>query len=458
MAISTIEQLRAAVRAPILTATDPGYDEGRAVHNGMFDRRPEVIIRAEQVAAVIGAVNFARDAGLDLSVRGGGHSAPGFGTNDGGVVLDLSLMRQVYVDPATRTARTGGGATWGDFNYATHAFGLATTGGIVSTTGVAGLTLGGGIGYLARGYGLSIDNLLSAEVVTADGRVRTASAHQNEDLFWALRGGGGNFGVVTSFEFQLHPVDEVYVGLFLYELDQAQTLLRFYRDFIKDAPEGYGCFPAFQIAPPLDFIPTERHGDTLCLAVVHWAGPLDQGENAMKPFRDLAPVVAEMVGPMPYPALNGAFDALFPKGIRSYWKGNFVTELTDAAIEQHLRFGPQVPEVSATMHLYPINGACHRVGADDTAFAYRHANFATVILACWSDPAVDQERIQWVRDYYEATAPHSEAGGYVNFMDDDDQTRVRDNYGSHYDRLVAVKRAYDPDNLFHLNQNIAPDS
>jgi FAD/FMN-containing dehydrogenase len=454
----TIDQLRAEVRGPVLTASDPGYDDARAVHNGMFDKRPQVIVRAEQAADVIGAVNFAREAGLDLSIKGGGHSAPGFGTNDGGMVIDLSLMRYVHVDPAARTASTGGGATWGDFNYATHAYGLATTGGIISTTGVAGLTLGGGIGHLARGYGLSLDNLLSAEVVTADGQVRTASSRQNEDLFWALRGGGGNFGVVTSFEFQLHPVNEVYVGLFFYEIDQASNLLRFYRDFIKDAPEAYGCFPAFQVAPPLPFIPESRHGDTFCLAVVHWAGPLDQGEQAMKPFRDLAPVVAEMVGPMPYPALNSAFDALYPKGIRAYWKGNFVTELTDAAIEAHLAHGPKVPEVSATMHLYPINGACHRIAAEDTAFAYRDANFATVILASWSDPAVDAERIQWVRDYYDATAPHSEPGGYINFMDDDDRSRIRDNYKGNYGRLVAIKNAYDPDNLFHLNQNIAPDN
>jgi FAD/FMN-containing dehydrogenase len=365
-------------------------------------------------------------------------------------------MRHVQVDPRNRTARASGGATWGDFNYATHAYGLATTGGIISTTGVGGLTLGGGIGYLTRGYGLSIDNLLSAEVVTADGKVRTASKDDNADLFWALRGGGGNFGVVTSFEFQLHPVDQVYVGLFFYELDQAGTLLRFYRDFIKDADEAYGAFPAFQIAPPLPFIPENRHGDTLCLAVVHWAGPLEQGEAAMKPFRDLAPPVAEMVGPMPYPALNSAFDVIFPKGIRSYWKGNFVTELTDAAVEAHVTNGSKVPEVSATMHLYPINGAAHRFGADDTAFAYRDANFATVIVAAWQDPAVDRERIQWVRDYYDATAPHSEAGGYVNFMADDDQSRVQDNYRGHFDRLTQVKRTYDPDNLFHLNQNIPP--
>jgi FAD/FMN-containing dehydrogenase len=458
MSTPTIEELRAQVRAPILTAGDPGYEEARTVHNGMFDRHPKAIIRAEQVADVVGAVNFARDGGFDLSVRGGGHSAPGFGTNDGGVVIDLSLMRHVHVDPQTRTARAGGGATWGDFNYATHAYGLATTGGIVSTTGIAGLTLGGGIGYLARGYGLSIDNLISAEVVTADGQVRSASRDDNPDLFWALRGGGGNFGVVTSFEFQLHPVDQVYVGLFFYELDAAGDLLRFFREFIQDAPEAYGAFPAFQIAPPLEFIPADRHGDTFCAAIVHWAGPLDEGEQAMKPFRDVAPVVAEMVGPMPYPALNSAFDAIFPKGIRSYWKGNFVTELTDAAIEAHVIHGSTVPEVSATMHLYPINGACHRVNADETAFAYRHATFATVILAAWQDPALDAERIQWVRDYYAATAPHSEAGGYVNFMADDDQARVQDNYGANFKRLADVKRAYDPGNLFHMNQNIPPSS
>jgi FAD/FMN-containing dehydrogenase len=456
MGAPTIEQLREQVRARVLTRDDEGYDDARAVHNGMFDRRPLVVVEAEQVADVIATVNFARDAGLDLAVRGGGHSAPGFGTVDDGVVLDLGPMHHVRIDPAPRTARAGGGTTWGDFNHATHAYGLATTGGIVSTTGVGGLTLGGGIGYLTRSYGLTIDNLLSADVVTADGRVRTASATEEPDLFWALRGGGGNFGVVTSFELQLHPVDDVYVGLFFYELEHAATLLRFFRDFIQTAPEAFGGFPAFQIAPPLPFIPEDRHGDTCCVAVVHWAGPLDEGESTVEPFRDLAPVVAEMVGPMPYPALNGAFDAIFPKGIRSYWKGNFVSELTDAAIDAHVEHGSQVPEVSSTMHLYPINGAAHRVGPTDTAFAYRDATYATVIVCAWQDPSVDAERIQWVRDYHAATAPHSEAGGYVNFMADDDEDRVPDNYGVNYARLREVKRTYDPDNLFHLNQNIAP--
>ena len=451
-----VSELRERVRAPIITADDPGYDDARAVWNAMSDKRPLAIVRAEQVADVVGAVNFAREGGLDLSVRGGGHSAPGFGTNDAGVVIDLSLMRHVHIDPRARTARAGGGATWGDFNYATHAFGLATTGGIISTTGVAGLTLGGGIGYLTRGYGLSVDNLLSVDVVTADGRYLRASQDENADLFWALRGGGGNFGVASSLEFQLHPVNDVYVGIFFYELEETANLLRFFREFIEDAPETYGAFPAFQVAPPLPFIPEDRHGDTFCAAIVHWTGPLEDGEQAMSPFRDLAPRVAEMVGPMPYPALNAAFDGLFPKGMRSYWKGSYVTELTDAAIDQHVIHGPKVPGVSATMHLYPINGAAGRVASEETAFAYRGATFAPVIVAAWHDPAEDQERIKWVRDYYQAIAPYSEPGGYINFMSDDDQGRVQDNYRGNYKRLVDVKRAYDPDNLFHHNQNIKP--
>lgn len=372
------------------------------------------------------------------------------------MVIDLSPMRTVQVDPMARTARAGGGATWGDFNYATHAFGLATTGGIVSTTGVAGLTLGGGIGYLTRGCGLSVDNLRSVDVVTADGQFRRASKDEHADLFWALRGGSGNFGVVTSLEFQMHPVKDVYVGIFFYELDQSANLLRFFREFIADAPETYGGFPGFHVAPPLPFLPENRHGDTFCVAIVHWTGPLEEGEKAMAPFRDLAPRVGEMVAPMPYPALNAAFDGLFPKGMRSYWKGAYANELTDAAIEQHVIHGPKVPVVSAAMHLYPINGAVGRVAPDETAFAYRDTVFAPVIVAAWQDPADDQDHIRWVRDYYAAIAPHSEAGGYINFMFDDDQDRIQDNYRDNYHRLVEVKRAYDSGNLFHHNQNIRP--
>jgi len=451
-----IDRLREGVRGEVTLPDDEGYEQARRVYNAMIDRRPAAVLRAANAGDVMAAVNFARDNGLELAVRGGGHSVPGFGTWDGALVIDLSGMRGVRVDPAASTARAEGGATWGDFNAATYPFGLATTGGIISTTGVAGLTLGGGIGYLTRGFGLSIDNLVSADVVTADGGFLVASERENEDLFWALRGGGGNFGVVTSLEFRLHPVKDIYGGPMFYELSEVENVLRFYREYIADAPEQMGAFPAFQIAPPLPFIPEDRHGDTFVAIVACWAGPLEEGERALQPFHDVAPVVAEFVGPMPYPALNGAFDALLPPGLQHYWKASFVKELTDEAIAAHRVHGPEVPAVNSTMHIYPINGAAHRVAPDATAFAYRDANFATVIAGVWPDPSRNEANIAWVRDYYDATAPHSEEGGYINFMAEDDQGRIRANYKGNYDRLVDIKRKYDPDNLFHLNQNIRP--
>ncbi|MDQ4007692.1 MAG: FAD-binding oxidoreductase [Actinomycetota bacterium] len=453
---TTIERLRLRVRGPVIGRGDAGYDEARRVHNAMVDRHPRAVVRAANAGDVMAVVDYAREEDLDLAVRGGGHSVPGFGTCDEGVVLDLSAMRGVRVDPLTQTARVEGGATWGDVNAATYPFGLATTGGIISTTGVGGLTLGGGIGYLARGLGLSCDNLLSADVVTADGQFLVVSEKEHDDLFWALRGGGGNFGVVTSFDFRLSPVRDIYGGPMFYELEHAGDVLRMYRDYIVAAPEQLGAFPAFQIAPPLPFIPEERHGEPFIAVVACWAGPLAEGERQLAPFRDVAPIVAEHVGPMPYPALNAAFDGLVPPGLQHYWKANFNTELTDAAIEAHLVHGPKLPAVNSTMHIYPINGACHHVPADATAFAYRDATFATVIAGMWPDPADNEDNIAWVRDYYEATAPHSEEGGYVNFMAGDDQGRIRANYRGNYDRLVETKRRYDPDNLFHLNQNIRP--
>jgi FAD/FMN-containing dehydrogenase len=453
---STVEELRGRTSGQVITQDDPGYDEARAVYNAMIDKRPSVVVRATGADDVVAAVNHARENGLDLAVRGGGHSVPGFGTVDDGVVIDLSGMRAVTVDASSKTARAQGGATWGDFNDATSAHGLATTGGIISTTGVAGLSLGGGIGYLARGAGLSCDNLLSADVVTAAGRTVTANASEHEDLFWALRGGGGNFGVATSLEFRLHPVAEIYGGPMFFEVADAGDVLRWFREFIADAPEEFGGFPAWQIAPPLPFVPEERHGDTFLAFVACWAGPVDEGEQMLKPLHDVAPVVAEHVGPMPYPALNSAFDGLVPPGLQHYWKANFVKELSDDAIAAHLEHGPHVPAVNSTVHIYPINGACHRVASDETAFAYRDATFATVIAGMWPDPADNAKNTAWVRDYYAATAPLSEEGGYVNFMAEDDQDRIRANYRGNYDRLVEVKRAYDPDNLFHRNQNIAP--
>ena len=456
MVTLTLDKLREQVRGEVIVPENEGYEQARKVYNAMIDRRPSVVVRPVNVGDVMAAVNFARESRLDLAIRGGSHSVPGFGTCDGGVVIDLSRMRSVRVDPAKQTARAEGGATWGDFNAATHAFGLATTGGIISTTGVAGLTLGGGIGYLARGFGLSCDNLVSADVVTADGRFLIASEKENEDLFWALRGGGGNFGVVTSLEFRVHPVKDIYGGPMFFELKHTRDILTFFRDYIADAPEEMGAFPLFQIAPPLPFIPEKRHGETFIAMVACWAGPIDKGEKALKPFHDVAPVMAEHVGPMPYPALNSAFDGLVPPGLQHYWKANFVKELTDDAIAAHLLHGPKVPVVNSTMHIYPINGACHRVKADETAFAYRDANFATVIAGMWPDPSQNVANTKWVRDYYDATAPHSEEGGYINFMSEDDQSRIKANYKGNYQRLVDVKRKYDPNNLFHVNQNIKP--
>ena len=453
---SPVESLREGVRGHVVTADDADYDEARKVYNGMIDRRPRVVVRCVDAGDVMATVGFARENGLDLSVRGGGHSVPGFGTNDDGVVIDLSPMKGVRVDPVARTVRAEGGCTWGDFNHATYAFGLATTGGIISTTGIAGLTLGGGIGYLSRGLGLSLDNLLSVDVVTADGRFLVASEKENEDLFWALRGGGGNFGVVSSFEYRLHPVKDIYAGIFFFPLERTRDVLEFYRDYIAGAPEQMGVFPAFQIAPPLPFIPEAEVGKTFCIMVSCWAGPLDEGEKALEPIRTAAPTVAEMVTPMPYPALNAAFDPLLPPGLQHYWKASFASELTDGAIEAHLEHGPKVPALSSTMHIYPINGACHRVPSDATAFAYRDATFATVIAGMWPEASDNERNIGWVKDYYRALEPHSAAGGYINFMADDDQGRIRENYKGNYDRLTSIKRTYDPDNLFHLNQNIKP--
>jgi FAD/FMN-containing dehydrogenase len=453
----SVESLREQVRGQIFTDGDDGYDEARSVYNGMIDKRPAVVIEAVDEADVIAGVRYASEGGFDLSIRGGGHSVPGFGTNDDGVVIDMQRMRGIRVDPGARTVRAQGGATWGDLDHATHAFGLHTTGGVISTTGVAGLTLGGGIGYLTRGHGLSSDNLISADVVTADGAMVHASDEENADLFWALRGGGGNFGALTSLEYNLHPVDMIYGGPMFFEVDAARDVLSLYREFIADAPEQFGGFFGWQMAPPLPFIPEDRHGDTFCMIVSCWTGDLDDAEGVLKPFRDIAPVVAEHVGPAPYPALNSAFDALLPAGLQHYWKANYAVEITDEAIDVHLEFGPKVPTMQSTVHLYPINGAAHRVASDATAFGHRDASFAPVIAGMWEDPADNEANTAWVREYAAALAPHSKEGGYINFMASDDQDRVAANYGANYERLVDVKTAYDPDNLFHMNQNIVPN-
>ena len=452
-----IEELKRKLRGDLVLPGDPNYDAARVVYNAMHDCRPGAIIQCVDSADVMAAIAVARDGHHDLAIRGGGHSVPGFGTLDDGLVIDLSRLNNVWVDPVKQVARVGGGATWGDVDHATYPFGLAAPGGIISTTGVGGLTLGGGIGYLTRGVGLSIDNLLSADVVLADGRQITASDYKNEDLFWALRGGGGNFGVVTSFEFQLHEVGDVVGGPLFYEFADAAAVLACYRDFISEAPEQLGCFFGWQIAPDLPFIPEERHGDLFCVLVTCWNGPQEEAERVLQPLRDVAEVKAELVEVMPFPALNSLFDGAVPKGMQHYWKADFITELTDEAIAAHVEHGKKTPHISSSMHLHPINGAAQRVGADETAFGHRDKNFSPVIAGIWSDPADNEANIKWVKEYYTAIHPHSGSdGGYVNFMSNDDDHRAPANYGANYERLAAVKATYDPYNLFHINQNIKP--
>lgn len=452
----SIDELRTAVAGPVVTPDDPNYEEARRVYNFMIDKRPAAVATCTSARDVAAVVSYARDGGYDLAVRGGSHSVPGFGTADDAVVADLSGMRGVRVDPEAKLAYVGGGATLGDVNAATGAHGLATPGGIISTTGIGGLTLGGGIGYLSRSHGLSVDNVDSVEIVTADGQVREASESENDDLFWAIRGGGGNFGVVTEFRMRLHPVDTVLAGPQFFELADAPAVLRHYRDLIATAPRSYGGFPLFNQAPPLPFIPESRVGEPLAGVMHCWTGDEAEGQKLIESFRGVATPVGEHVGMMPFGDVNSLFDALVPRGLQHYWKAAFVTELTDAAIDAHVEHGPKLPAMNSTMHIYPINGACHDVATDATAFGHRNASFATVIAGMWPDAAENQANTQWVKDYYAAIAPHSEPGGYVNFAAEDDQSRVGDNYGANYGRLLEVKRAYDPSNLFHLNQNIVP--
>ncbi|MEZ2391334.1 FAD-binding oxidoreductase [bacterium RCC_150] len=453
---TALDGLREQLRGQLVTRNDPDYDSARAVFNGMIDKRPAGVVRVAQVADVIAGVNFARENSLPLAIRGGGHSAPGFGTWDDALVLDFVNRTGVRVDPEAGTARAEAGTTWADFNHATHAFGLATTGGIVGSTGVAGLTLGGGIGYLARKYGLSCDNLISADVVTADGKFLTASETRNEDLFWALRGGGGNFGVVTSLEYKLHPVDMVHVGIVIYGAENIETVAKFYREYMASAPEEFGAFLGFHQGPPVPFLPEEWHGKPVTVVVGMWTGDLAEGESCWQPFLDAAPVAGSLVTPMPYPVLNTAFDGLNPKGLQGYWKANFIDELNDGIIDAHSKFGSTVTSVNTAVHVYPIDGAAARVGSQDTAFANRGMKFAPVIAAQWQDPADNEANIAWARNYAEALRPHSAPSGYINFMDAEDQNRVAENYGVNYERLQAVKGKYDPGNLFHVNQNIKP--
>jgi FAD/FMN-containing dehydrogenase len=454
---AAVDQFKGTLRGELLQPGDPDYDEARKVYNGMIDKRPRMIARCSDVADVISCVNYARENEMLLAVRGGGHNGGGLGVADDGLVIDLSAMRGVRVDPDAQTVRVEGGARWGDVDHATHAFGLAVPTGIISTTGVAGLTLGGGHGYLTRKYGLTIDNLLEADVVLADGSLVKASEQENEDLFWAIRGGGGNFGVVTSFLFRGNPVSTVYAGPMLWELDRAEEILRWYREFSPQAPEDMYGFFAFLVVPPAPPFPEHLHGKKMCGIIWCYSGPLEEAEEAFRPVRQEAgPPAFEHVGPMPLPVLNSLFDALYPPGLQWYWRGDFATELTDEAIALHLRYGSEVPTMHSSMHIYPIDGAPHRAGKHETAFSYREANFSQVIVGVDPDPANNERIISWTREYWDAVHPHSGGGAYVNFMMDEGQERVKATYRDNFEKLVAIKNEYDPTNLFRVNQNIRP--
>lgn len=452
---ASLQSLQAQLRGTLVQPGDAGYDQARKVYNAMIDRKPRAVACCADVADVMACVNFARDNKLLLAVRGGGHNGGGLGVCDDGLVIDLSGLRGIRVDPRAHTVRVDGGCRWGDVDHATHAFGMATPAGIISTTGVGGLTLGGGIGHLSRRFGLSIDNLLAVDVVLADGSFVTASAGENEDLFWAVRGGGGNFGVVTSFEFRLHSLSTVVAGPTLWPLERATQVLKWYREFIPKAPAELNGFFAFLTVPPGPPFPEHLHLKKMCGVVWCHTGGEEQAHKALEPARALDPVLYG-VAPMPYPMLQSAFDALYPPGHQWYWRADFVNELPDEAVALHVEHGSKLPTMQSTMHLYPIDGAVHRVGRQDTPFDYRDAKWASVIVGVDPDPANRERITSWCKDYWEALHPYSAGGAYVNFMMDEGQERVQATYREHYPKLAAIKRKYDPGNLFRVNQNIRP--
>jgi FAD/FMN-containing dehydrogenase len=452
----TIEEFKSRLRGALIRKGDEQYDEARKVYNGMIDKKPGLIARCVDVADVISAVNFARDNDMLVSVRGGGHNAGGLGICDDGLVIDLSLMKYTRVNPSQRTARVGGGSTWGEVDHATHQFGLAIPAGIISTTGVAGLTLGGGLGHLTRKYGLTIDNLLAADMVLADGSFVTVSDEENQDLYWAIRGGGGNFGVVTSFLFKSHPVSTVHAGPMLWELDRTKEVLQWYREFIIDAPEDINGFFAFLVVPPGPPFPEHLHGKNMCGIVWCYTGPMDKVEESFRPLHRISKPAFEHVGAMPLPMLNSVFDPLYPKGLQQYWKADFMNELSDDAIAQHVKYGSEIPTMLSTMHIYPINGATHRIGKNDTPWNYRDAIWAQNVVGVDPDPANNEKIISWAKEYWDALHPYSAGGAYVNFMMEEGEDRIKATYGDNYQRLVQIKTKYDPTNLFRVNQNIKP--
>ncbi len=452
-------ELAASMRGPVILPGDSDYDAARAVYNAMIDRHPAAVGRCRDVADVIACVRFAAEHRIDLAVRGGGHNAAGLGVWDDALVLDLGLMRSTTVDPDGQTVRVDGGCTWGDVDHATVAFGMATPSGFLASTGVGGLTLGGGIGYLTRRFGLTVDNLLAADVVLADGSLVHADAESHPDLFWALRGGGGNFGVVTSFTFRGHPIGDegrIFGGPVFYDLADTGEVMRWYRALLPSLPEELSGWIALLTVPPVPPFPEHLWGRKACGIVWCYTGPLDRAEEVTAPVREFGSPLLVGLHEMPFDALQQAFDGLYPAGLQWYWRSDFCTEISDAAIAVHEKYGAQLPTGHSTIHMYPIGGAAARVAADETAFAYRDGGWAAVIVGVDPEPANAAAISRWAQDYWEELHPTSAGGTYVNFLMHEGRDRIRAAYRGNYDRLAAVKHRYDPDNLFHVNQNIPP--
>lgn len=453
---SNIEEFASKLRGRLIKPTDVDYNETRKVYNGMIDKHPGMFVMCVDVADVIASVNFGRDNNLLVAVRGGGHNGGGLGLCDDGLVIDLSGIKFIRVDTSNNTVRVGGGNLWGEVDHATHPFGLAVPAGIISTTGVGGLTLGGGVGHLSRKYGLTIDNLLEADMVLADGSFVTVNAKQNTDLFWAIRGGGGNFGIVTSFKFQAHPVKTVFGGPTLWPIEKTEEIMEWYHKFLNNAPDELNGFIATMVIPGAPF-PEHLHNKQFCGIVWCYVGDPSKFDELFKPVLDLKPLFAH-VGEMPYPSVQTLFDGLFPPGLQWYWRADFFNELGSEVREQHLKFGSKIPTPLSQMHLYPISGAASRVAKDETPWAYRDAKYAGVIVGVSPNPKDSDKITNWCKDYWEALHPYSSGGAYSNFMMDEGQERVKASYKHNYERLAKIKMKYDPTNLFRVNQNIKPNN
>jgi FAD/FMN-containing dehydrogenase len=454
---ATIQELRESILGEVITPTDTRYDHARAVWNGMIDKRPSLIVRCSGVADVIAAVQFAHSQDLELAVRGGGHSLPGFSTSDGGIVVDLSLMRGIRVDPDTQRVTAQGGVTWRELDHETQAFGLAVTGGLISSTGIAGFALGGGVGWLMRKHGLTCDNLVTADLVTGDGRLVRASERENPELYWGLRGGGGNFGIVTSFEFRLHSVGPtILAGPIFFPGDQATQILRGYREYTANLPDEMTTLVNLATAPPAPFLPADVHGRKVVVVVGVYAGSAEEGRKVAAPLRELGTPITDLLGPMPYTTMQTLLDGLYTPGARNYFKAGYLDGLSDDAIDTLVRFHGSSISPSSEIHIHHVGGAVARVPGDATAFSQRGAPYLLNVVARWTDPTTDEAQIEWARDLYMAAEPFSTGGTYVNFLSAGDD-RVAAAYGSdNYERLARLKETWDPTNVFRLNQNIRP--